>query len=102
MRHFDLVVRSTESEELTLEHLAERARMHPELVARFVEFGLIQPIAARGVLPVFDASKIRRLRSIQRLRSQLGINLEGVAVVLDLVERLQRLENENAWLRSKL
>jgi DNA-binding transcriptional MerR regulator len=97
-----LVVRSISEEELTLDHLAARAEMHPELVARLVEFGLLQPITAAGTLLLFDSSKIRRLRSIKRLRSELGINLEGVAVVLDLVERLQTLERENAWLRAKL
>jgi hypothetical protein len=37
-----------------------------------------------------------------RLRNDLGINLQGVAVVLDLVERLRDLERENASMRAKL
>jgi hypothetical protein len=94
MQRYDLVVRSLSPEEMTLDGLAACAGMHPDLVARLVDFGLLQP--------VFDASKVIRLRSIQRLRNELGINLEGVAVVLDLVERLQALERENAWLRAKL
>jgi DNA-binding transcriptional MerR regulator len=94
MQHYELMVRSLSPDELTLDDLAACAGLHPDLVARFVDFGLVQP--------VFDASKVLRLRSIQRLRAELGINLEGVAVVLDLVERLQTLERENAWLRAKL
>jgi DNA-binding transcriptional MerR regulator len=102
MQQYNLMVRSISSDELTLDHLAACAEMHPEVVARLVEFGLLQPIESSGNLLLFDPSKIRRLLSIKRLRSELGINLEGVAVVLDLVERLQTLERENAWLRARL
>ena len=66
--------------------------MHPALVARLVGFGLIKPVATRGTIFLFDQSKISRLRSINRPRNDLGINLPGVAVVLDLVERLRALE----------
>jgi hypothetical protein len=80
---------------MTLDDLAAHAEMHPELLARFVEFGLIQPTAASGTL-------FRRLRSIKRLRHDLGINLQAVAIVLDLLERLRALEHENASLRAQL
>ena len=102
MRRYALVVRSLSSDEVTLDQLAEHAEMHPELVARLVEFGLIRPVATQGTLLLFDSAKVNRLQSIKRLRSDLGINLSGVAVVLDLIERLRDLERENASLRAKL
>jgi DNA-binding transcriptional MerR regulator len=102
MQRFDMVVRSIASNEVTLDDLAALAGMHPALVERFVEYGLIQPTATRGALILFDSSKSNRLRSIMRLRNDLGINLQGVAVILDLVERLRDLERENASMRAKL
>jgi DNA-binding transcriptional MerR regulator len=102
MQRYDIVVRSIESNEVTLDKLAALAGMHPALVERFVEYGLIQPAATRGTLFLFDSSKSNRLRSIMRLRNDLGINLQGVAVVLDLVDRLHDLEIENASIRAKL
>jgi hypothetical protein len=51
---------------------------------------------------VFDSSEIRRLGSIARIRTEAEINLQGIAVVLDLQERLQDLEWENASLRARL
>ncbi len=99
---YDLVVSSMESDEVTLDYLSARAGVHPAVVERFVECGLLKPIAASGTLFLFDSSKIRRLRSIQRLRNDLGINLQGIAVVLDLIERLQVLERENASLRAQV
>jgi DNA-binding transcriptional MerR regulator len=102
MQRYDLVVRSIESTEITLDDLAAIAGMHPALVERFVEYGLIEPTTTRGTLFLFDSSKSSRLLSIKRLRKDLGINLQGVAVVLDLVERLHDLERENASMRAKL
>jgi chaperone modulatory protein CbpM len=102
MRRYELVVRSVEHDELTLDVLAKRAGMHPALVQRFVECGLLKPIAVGGSLFVFDSSAIRVLRSIRRLRNDLGINLQGIAVVLDLLERLHELERENVSLRVRL
>jgi len=98
---YEMVVRSVESNEVTLDHLAALAGMHPALVERLVEYGLIQPTGTRGALFLFDSSKSSRLRSIMRLRRDLGINLQGVAVVLELVERLGELERENAAMRAK-
>jgi hypothetical protein len=102
MQRYELAVRSILSDQITLDELAARAGMHPELVARLVEAGLMETVSAPGDLFIFDSSKVRRLRCIMRLRNDLGINLQGVAVVFDLVERLQDLERENASLRAKL
>jgi DNA-binding transcriptional MerR regulator len=102
MQRYEMVVRSIESNDVTLDDLAAMAGMHPALVERFVEFGLLQPTATRGTLLLFDSLKSGRLLSIMRLRNDLGINLQGVAVVLDLLERLRGLERENASMRAKL
>jgi len=45
---------------------------------------------------------VRRVRAIQRLRRDLGVNLSGVAVILDLTKRLRLMQQELEWLRSRL
>jgi DNA-binding transcriptional MerR regulator len=99
---YSLVVRSINSEDVTVEHLANRAEMHPAAVQRLIDFGLIRPVTPTNAVFLFRASNVLRLRSINRLRSDLGINLQGVAAVLELVERLRNLEHENASLRARL
>jgi DNA-binding transcriptional MerR regulator len=48
---------------------------------------LIEPLQPKGAQLFFDASAVPRLRTIRRLRESLGINLAGVAVVLDLLDK---------------
>jgi DNA-binding transcriptional MerR regulator len=101
VRRYDIVLVRNESGRLTLDALASRAGMHPALVERFVECGLIEPIEWEGGKLLFDISTITRLRTIRRLRESLGINLPGLAVTLDLLDRLRALQRENELLRSR-
>jgi DNA-binding transcriptional MerR regulator len=50
----------------------------------------------------FDAAAVPRLRTIRRLRENLGINVAGIAVVLDLLDKLAALQRENELQRSRL
>ena len=98
---FPLVPRRTPRERLTLEAAAVRVGLHPVLVERFVEFGLVEPAERTGSEVRLDAACLPRLAAISRLRTDLGVNLHGVAVILDLVDRLAAVERELAWLRER-
>jgi DNA-binding transcriptional MerR regulator len=84
---------------LTLEALADAAGCHPGLVEQFIAYGLFGPVGEEGRAVWFDVRAVRRLRTIRRLREDLGINLPGVAAVLDLLERVDALQRELANLR---
>ena len=101
LQRYDIVLCRREPQQLTLDMLAARAGMHPSLVQQFVEFGLIEPVEWQGARSLFDASAVPRLRMIRRLRESLGINLAGVAVILDLRDRFCALQRENETLRSR-
>ena len=98
---YPLVPRRSPREQLTLDDVAERVGLHPVLVERFVEFGLIEPAERTGTTMRFDAACLPRLMAISRLRTDLGVNLHGVAVILDLVDRLAAVQRELAWLRQR-
>lgn len=101
IRRYEMILRPRESEHLALDELALHADMHPELVERFVEFGLITPIERVGDRLFFDPSTVSRLRTIVRLRGNLGINLAGVSVILDLLDKLCAAQRENEALRNR-
>jgi DNA-binding transcriptional MerR regulator len=100
-QHFQIVLRRKEREELTLDGLASGAGLHPAHVERYVEFGLLAPVAVVGRELVFETSAILRLRMIERLRREIGVNLNGIAVILDLLDRLCALQSESEWLRER-
>ena len=92
----------TEPEQLTLDSLAACAGVHPALIEYFVEYGLLEPSARTGTQLLFDTACIARLRTIERLRRDLGANLAGIAVILDLLERLTALQRELEQWRRRL
>ena len=98
---YPLVLRRSGREHLTLEAAAARVGLHPVLVERFVEFGLVEPAERTGEDLRFDAACLPRLVAISRLRRDLGVNLQGVGVILDLVDRLAAVQREFAWLRER-
>lgn len=72
---------------LGLEDVAYRANVHPDVLHRFIDLGLIQPAdTSSGVM--FEPDTVHRIRVIQRLRCDLGINLQGIGVILELLDRL--------------
>ena len=88
---------------LTLSELAYLSRLHPELIARFVDLGLLEPSARKNTGELlFDSEAVLTARKIWRLRQQLGINYAGIGLVLDLLDRIEDLENEINRLRSLL
>ena len=98
--HARMTLRRIEPEQLTLEGLAACAGVHPTLIEYFVEYGLLEPIARTGTQWLFDTACLARLRMIERLRRDLGANLAGIAVILDLLDRLTALQREvEQWRR---
>jgi hypothetical protein len=75
--------------------------IHPGLVERFVAYGLIEPVEWVGPVLFFDAAAIPRLQMIMRLRRDTAVNLAGIGMALDLLDRLRALERENQWLRAQ-
>ena len=50
---------------------------------------------------LFDPAIVARVRVISRLRESLGINLAGISVILDLLDRVRALQQERDWPRNQ-
>lgn len=70
---------------------AELVGMHPQTLRMYEQKGLVQPQRTAGNTRLYSEADLERLRLIQRLTTQLGLNLAGVEAVLDLEEQLQRM-----------
>jgi DNA-binding transcriptional MerR regulator len=100
VRQYQIVLWRTGDSGLTLDDLAVHAGMHPAFVERLVEFGLVRPISQNRT-ELFDPSSVSRVQTIARLRESLGVNLAGISVILDLVDKLCVLQRENQNLRNR-
>ncbi len=78
----------------SVKELARAAAVHPERVRKFIAVGLIEPSRHTFSGPLFPRSSLERLQRIMRLRRDLGINLPGIAAVLDMRERIETLQKE--------
>ena len=80
---------------------AELAGVHPQTLRIYERRGLINPYRTPGGTRRYSQEDIERLELIQELTDQ-GLNLEGVKRVLDLRERISRLEQDLASIKSAL
>jgi MerR family transcriptional regulator/heat shock protein HspR len=70
---------------------AELVGMHPQTLRVYETKGLVRPRRTPGNTRLYSESDLERLRLIQRLTSELGLNLAGVETVLRLEDELGRL-----------
>ena len=69
---------------------AELVGMHPQTLRIYENKGLVRPKRTRGNTRLYSDLDLERLRLIQRLTTELGLNLAGVEVVLRLEDELRR------------
>ena len=81
---------------------ARMVGMHAQSLRNYERMGLIQPGRSQGRVRLYSQSDIERLRNIQRMVQDLGVNLAGVDVIMNMRETMQRMEREMALLREEL
>jgi MerR family transcriptional regulator/heat shock protein HspR len=70
---------------------AELVGMHPQTLRIYESKGLVRPGRTPGGTRLYSERDLERLRLIQRLTTELGLNLAGVARVIALEEELQQM-----------
>ncbi len=71
---------------------AELAEMHPQTLRMYERRGLICPQRSSKSTRLYSLQDVERLRRIQELVSEYGLNLAGVERVLDMEEKLASME----------
>jgi MerR family transcriptional regulator/heat shock protein HspR len=69
---------------------AELVGMHPQTLRIYENKGLVRPKRTRGNTRLYSEHDLERLRLIQRLTTELGLNLAGVEIVLRLEDELRK------------
>jgi MerR family transcriptional regulator, heat shock protein HspR len=88
---------------------AELAEMHPQTLRMYEQRGLITPQRSAKGTRLYSQQDVERLRRIQEMTTELGLNLAGVERVLELEaqleraqRRLEQLEERSRQMRAEL
>ncbi len=80
-----------EEDSLTLGQLCRACGVHADWIISMVEEGIIEPHGEDIRLWRFSGASLVRARIALRIQRDLGVNLAGIALVLDLMEELESL-----------
>ena len=74
--------------------VAERFGIHPQTLRLYEREGLLKPARSSGNTRLYDQEAIRRLEVILTLTRDLGVNLAGVEVILNMREQMESMQIE--------
>jgi MerR family transcriptional regulator/heat shock protein HspR len=80
---------------------AELAHMHPQTLRIYEQRGLITPKRSPKNTRLYSQRDVERLRRIQQMTSEEGLNLAGVETVLALEQRVEKLRAELERMRAR-
>ena len=80
---------------------AELAEMHPQTLRMYEARGLITPKRSPKNTRLYSQEDVERLRRIQRMTAEEGLNLAGVETVLELERQLERARADIARMRRR-
>ena len=81
---------------------ADLVGMHPQTLRIYEQKGLVRPKRTAGNTRLYSELDIERLRLIQRLTTEIGLNLAGVERVLHLEDELQQMKRRLARMEEEM
>jgi len=78
-------------------HISVAARIcgvHPQTLRHYERIGLVNPARTGGNIRLYSDEDIQRLQQVQRLIDELGVNLAGVEVIMNMADRIERQQRE--------
>jgi MerR family transcriptional regulator/heat shock protein HspR len=82
--------------------VAEKYDVHPQTLRLWEREGLLRPARSRGNTRLYDADACEQLENILTLTRDMGVNLAGVEIILNLKNQIQRLQAEKDALTDLL
>lgn len=76
--------------------------VHPQTLRTYERLGLVKPYRTERGQRLYSEADLERVRQIRRLTDELGVNLAGVEIILNLLERIEKLQAEVEALRQRI
>lgn len=77
--------------QLSLAELCRACQLPAETVVELIDEGVIEPVGRDPAHWRFQGISLRRVRCVQRLKQDLGVNVAGAALALELLDELDHL-----------
>ncbi len=78
----------------TISAVAEMYNIHPQTLRLYEREGLLIPSRSNGNTRLYSQEDLERLEAILNLTRDLGVNLAGVEIVLNMRERMKEMQRE--------
>jgi len=82
--------------------VAKVLTIHPQTLRQYEREGLICPSRTDGKMRLYSQRDIDKIKMIQRLTRDLGVNLAGVDIIIGLKEKIEAYEDEIEELKSHM
>jgi MerR family transcriptional regulator/heat shock protein HspR len=82
--------------------VANILKIHPQTLRQYEREGLVEPSRTQGRIRLYSQRDIDKIKMILRLTRNLGVNLAGVDIVLQLKEKMDEMQDEINTLRDEL
>lgn len=76
--------------------VAETYQIHPQTLRLYERLGLLTPSRSEGNTRLYSAQDLERLEFILALTRDMGVNLAGVEVILNMREKMEAMQREVA------
>ncbi|HEX6507095.1 MAG TPA: MerR family transcriptional regulator [Chloroflexota bacterium] len=80
----------------TISVAAELVNVHQQTLRHYERLGLVEPLRGKGEIRYYSPQDIERILQIRRLVEELGVNLAGVEVILNMRDQMERMQREHA------
>jgi len=74
--------------------VAEMYGIHPQTLRLYEREGLLKPSRTEGNTRLYTDEDLERLEFILTLARDLGVNISGIAIILQMRERMEQMQNE--------
>ena len=82
--------------------VAEILSIHPQTLRQYEREGLIKPSRTNGKIRLYSQKDIDHIKYVLTLTRELGVNLAGVDIILQLNQKIETLENAIHIYKSKI
>lgn len=90
-----------DKEYILLEHFCKHSSIHNSFIQALIEFDVINHKRAKNKFYILE-DEIAEIERMFRLHDDLGVNVEGLGVINEMMSRMQQLESEMENLRNRL